>query len=130
FSRTCRRRSKRRARRMASEPMKVHVPLGERAYDILIGDDLLETAGERLKAMFPGRRFGIVTDSEVEREQLPRLARSLADTGLGHATITVPNGESSKSLARLGEVVEALLEARLERGDIVLALGGGVIGDL
>lgn len=115
---------------MASEPMKVHVPLGERAYDILIGDDLLETAGERLKAMFPGRRFGIVTDSEVEREQLPRLARSLADTGLGHATITVPNGESSKSLARLGEVVEALLEARLERGDIVLALGGGVIGDL
>jgi 3-dehydroquinate synthase len=115
---------------MASEPKKVNVPLGARAYDILIGDDLLDTAGERLGPMFPGRRFGIVTDREVEREQLPRLVRSLAAAGLGHATITVPNGEASKSMARLGEVVEGLLEARLERGDIVLALGGGVIGDL
>jgi 3-dehydroquinate synthase len=115
---------------MASELTTVHVPLGERAYDILIGDDLLDTAGERLKALFPGRRFGIVTDTEVEREQLPRLARSLAAAGLAHATVTVPNGEASKSITRLGDVVEALLEARLERGDIVLALGGGVIGDL
>ena len=115
---------------MASDPTKVHVPLGARAYDILIGNDLLDTAGERLGAMFPGRRFGIVTDTEVEREQLPRLARSLAAAGLGHATVTVPNGEASKSLTHLGTVVEGLLEARLERGDLVLALGGGVIGDL
>ena len=60
-----------------TEPAKVHVPLGERAYDILIGPDLLEGAGERLKAMFPGRRFGIVTDSEVARAQMPRLILSL-----------------------------------------------------
>jgi 3-dehydroquinate synthase len=113
-----------------AEPVKVHVPLGERAYDILIGPDLLDTAGERLKAMFPGRRFGIVTDSEVAKAQLPRLARSLDGAGLKHAEIVVPNGEVSKSIARLNEVVEGLLEARLERGDIVLALGGGVIGDL
>ena len=59
------------------EPVTVHVPLGERAYDILIGPDLIETAGERLKAMFPARRFGIVTDSEVAKVQLPRLTRSL-----------------------------------------------------
>jgi 3-dehydroquinate synthase len=115
---------------MAADPAIVHVPLGERAYDILIGDDLLESAGERLKAMFPGRRFGIVTDTEVAREQLPRLTRSLDAAGLSHAVVTVPNGESAKSLVRLGEVVEGLLDARLERGDIVLALGGGVIGDL
>jgi 3-dehydroquinate synthase len=115
---------------MAAEPRLVHVPLGERAYDILIGDDLLESAGTRLAAMFPGRRFGIVTDTEVAREQLPRLTRSLDAAGLGHATVTVPNGESTKSLARLGEVLEGLLAAKLERGDIVLALGGGVIGDL
>ena len=51
----------------------VHVPLGERAYDIVIGERLLEGAGERLKAAFPGRRFGIVTDTEVARAQLPRL---------------------------------------------------------
>jgi 3-dehydroquinate synthase len=115
---------------MATDPTLVHVPLGERAYDILIGDNLLETAGARLQAMFPGRRFGIVTDTEVAREQLPRLVRSLDAARLDHAIVTVPNGESTKSLARLGEVVEGLLAARLERGDIVLALGGGVIGDL
>jgi 3-dehydroquinate synthase len=115
---------------MGAEPITVHVPLGERAYDILIGDNLLDTAGERLQAMFPGRRFGIVTDSEVEREQLPRLTRSLDAAGLKHATVGVPSGEASKSLDQLGKVVEGLLEARLERGDIVLALGGGVVGDL
>ena len=56
-----------------TEPTRVHVPLRDRAYDILIGEDLLEGAGERLTAMFPGRRFGIVTDSEVAVAQLPRL---------------------------------------------------------
>jgi len=113
-----------------AEPTIVHVPLGERAYDILIGPDLLEGAGERLKPMFPGRRFGIVTDSVVARAQMPRLARSLDAAGLKHSAIVVPNGEASKSIARLNDVVEGLLEARLERGDIVLALGGGHNGDL
>jgi len=108
----------------------VHVPLEGRAYDILIGPGLLESAGERFKAQFPGRRFGIVTDSEVARTQLPRLTASLDAAGLGHATIAVPNGEASKSFARLNEVVEAILAARLERGDIIIALGGGVVGDL
>ena len=113
-----------------ADPTIVHVPLGERAYDIVIGDNLLERAGERLKAMFPGRRFGIVTDSEVAVAQLPRLSRSLDAAGLKHAAVVVPNGEKTKSIAHLNDVVEGLLEARLERGDIVLALGGGVIGDL
>src|SRR3954470_14214501 len=113
-----------------AEPTKVHVPLGERAYDILIGPDLLETAGERLKAMFPGRRYGIVTDTEVAKAQLPRLTRSLDAAGLSHSAVIVPNGESTKSIDRLNEVVEGLLEVRLERSDLVLALGGGVIGDL
>ena len=115
---------------MVNEPTRVHVPLGERAYDILIGPNLLEGAGERLKAMFPGRRFGIITDSEVAKAQLPRLTRALDAAGLKHSAVVVPNGESTKSIARLNDVVEGLLEARLERGDIVLALGGGVIGDL
>ena len=113
-----------------TEPTRVHVPLGDRAYDILIGEDLLEGAGERLTAMFPGRRFGIVTDSEVAVAQLPRLTRALDKAGAKHSAVVVPNGESTKSIARLNDVVEGLLEARLERGDIVLALGGGVIGDL
>ncbi|HHY50775.1 MAG TPA: 3-dehydroquinate synthase [Alphaproteobacteria bacterium] len=115
---------------MAAEPRVVRVPLGERAYDIVIGEGLLEAAGERLGAMFPGRRYGIVTDSEVARAQLPRLTRALEAAGLGYATVIVPSGEASKSIAQLNEVVEELLAARLERGDVVLALGGGVIGDL
>ncbi len=113
-----------------TEPTRVHVPLGERAYDILIGENLLEGAGELLTAMFPGRRFGIVTDSEVAIAQLPRLTHALDHANAKHASIVVPNGEASKSIARLNDVVEGLLEARLERGDIVLAMGGGVIGDL
>jgi 3-dehydroquinate synthase len=80
--------------------------------------------------MFPGRRFGIVTDDEVAKAQLPRLTRSLDAAGLHHAVVVVPHGEQAKSIERLNEVVEGLLEARLERGDLVLALGGGVIGDL
>jgi 3-dehydroquinate synthase len=113
-----------------AEPTIVHVPLGERAYDIIIDADLLDTAGGRLKAMFPGRRFGIVTDSAVAKAQLPRLMRSLDAAGLQHAAVVVPNGEATKSITCLNEVVEGLLDAKLERGDIVLALGGGVIGDL
>ena len=113
-----------------AEPTRVHVPLGERAYDILIGPNLLEAAGERLKAMFPGRRYGIVTDTEVAKAQLPRLTRALDAAGLQHSAVIVPNGEASKSVAKLNDVVEGLLAAKLERGDIVLALGGGVIGDL
>ena len=73
---------------------------------------------------------GIVTDTEVTRAQLPRLRQSLAAVGIGSAAIVLPNGEATKSMVHLTEVVEALLEAKLERGDLVIALGGGVIGDL
>ena len=114
-----------------TEPICVHVPLGERAYDILIGAGLLDRAGHILGERFPGRRFGIVTDTAVADAQLPRLEASLKLNGIDYAVIPpVPNGEASKSIARLGGVVEGLLDARLERGDMVLALGGGVIGDL
>lgn len=115
---------------MASEPTRVHVALPGQAYDIEIGAGLLDNAGERLAAQFPGRRFGIVTDDSVAKAQLPRLVASLDRAGLAHAEIIVPHGEASKSFARLGEVVDAILAARLERGDLIIALGGGVIGDL
>lgn len=115
---------------MASDVTRVHVALPGQAYDIEIGSGLLDGAGARLKALFPGRRFGIVTDDSVAKAQLPRLVASLDAAGLSHAEIIVPHGEASKSFARLGEVVEGILAARLERGDLIIALGGGVIGDL
>lgn len=115
---------------MTDQPTKVHIGLGDRAYDIFIGHKLLETAGVQLKSMFPSARFGIVTDTNVAKAQLPRLVASLDEQELDHATITVPAGETTKSIDNLNHVVEGLIQARLERSDIVVALGGGVIGDL
>lgn len=115
---------------MAKIDHTVHVALGERAYDILIGPRLIDEAGAILAEKFPGRRYGIVTDANVAQAQLPRLHASLDAAGLDHSTITVPAGEASKNYATLEKVVEGLLSARLERGDLVIALGGGVIGDL
>jgi 3-dehydroquinate synthase len=115
---------------MPDAPRIVHLPLDERAYDIVIGHGLLDEAGIRLAAMFAGRRYGIVTDASVAAAQLPRLIASIDAAGLDHAEIVVPAGESSKSFGTLETVVSGLLDARIERGDIVIALGGGVIGDL
>ncbi|HEY8575305.1 MAG TPA: 3-dehydroquinate synthase [Devosia sp.] len=109
---------------------QVHIALGERAYDILIGDRLLDEAGTILAERFPGRRYGIITDETVAQVQLPRLLRSLDAAGLSHSEIVLPAGEATKSWAFLGQAVEAILAARLERGDLIIALGGGVIGDL
>lgn len=115
---------------MADIAHTVHVALGERAYDILIGDRLLDEAGTILAERFPGRRYGIITDETVAKAQLPRLVASLDAAGLGHTEIVLPAGEATKSWAFLGQAVEGILAARLERGDLVIALGGGVIGDL
>ncbi len=109
---------------------KVSIELGSRAYDILIGHQLIEQAGARLAHMFPGARFGVITDSEVEKAQLPRLVTALEGAGLKYTIISVPHGEAAKCYTRLNEIVDAILEAKLERNDIILALGGGVIGDL
>lgn len=114
-----------------SAPLRtVHVALGERAYDIVIGADVIDRAGRLLAERFPGRRFGIVTDDAVARAQLPRLLAALDGASLAHTEIVLPNGEATKRWEKLGEAVEGLLAARLERGDLVIALGGGVIGDL
>src|SRR5690606_5193430 len=78
----------------------------------------------------PGRRYGIVTDTMVVEAQLPRLLKSLDAAGLSHTEIVLPAGEATKSWTMLGSAVEGILAARLERGDLIIALGGGVIGDL
>ena len=108
----------------------VHVPLGARAYDIVIAPDAIDTAGARLAEKFPGARYGIVTDENVAKAQLPRLLASLDKAGLAHTEIVLPAGEATKSWPHLQTAIEAILAARLERNDILIALGGGVIGDL
>ncbi len=108
----------------------VHIGLGDRAYDIEIGHGLLQTAGEKLKTMFPGARFGIITDENVKKSQWSRLKNSLDMAKLDYTLICLPAGESTKSYEQLQNCVEKILAAKLERDDIIIAFGGGVIGDL
>ncbi|XHB99898.1 3-dehydroquinate synthase [Nitratireductor sp. ac15] len=111
-------------------PARVHVSLGARSYDILIGPGLLAQAGAEIASRLPGVRAAIVTDTNVAANHLATLQGSLAAAGVESAAITVAPGERSKSFATLEEVVAGILDARLERGDVVIPLGGGVVGDL
>ena len=113
-----------------SEPVRIEVGLGARAYDILIGPGLLERAGEEIAARLPGARVAIVTDENVAAAQLPVLQTGLDRAGVASAVVTLPPGEKTKSFSHLQEVVDGVLAAKLERRDAVIALGGGVIGDL
>ena len=116
------------AAQSSAEPIKVNVGLGERAYDIMIGRGLLAGLGERIAKLRPGAKAVIVTDATVAKHHL--AATQAALKGLAGAPIVVPAGEASKSFDRLQEVCDAVLAARIERGDLIVALGGGVVGDL
>jgi 3-dehydroquinate synthase len=112
------------------EPIVVNVGLGNRAYDIAIGRGLLASLGTRIKALRPGARVAIVTDETVAKHHLPAAEAALKSAGIDAARIVVPEGEGSKSYATFEKVCEAIIAARIERNDLVVALGGGVIGDL
>lgn len=118
------------AARPVPEPTVVPVDLGARSYEIRIGSGLLDAAGPDLARRFPGARYAIVTDATVAEHHLERLAAGLTDAGLGFSSIVVTPGEGSKSFGVFESVVDGVLSARLERGDLLIALGGGVIGDL
>jgi 3-dehydroquinate synthase len=113
-----------------SDPVTVDVALGARAYDIVIGRDLLPSLGRRVAALRPGARAAIVTDRNVARHWLAKTEASLAEAGIASSHIIVEEGEGSKSYAGLAQVSEALIAAKIERNDLVVALGGGVVGDL
>ncbi|RLP23978.1 3-dehydroquinate synthase [Mesorhizobium sp. YM1C-6-2] len=108
----------------------VAVRLGNRTYDILIGAGLVARAGEEIARRLPGIRVAIVTDTNVAAPHLAPLVASLDGEGVASTVITLPPGEKTKSFDALQQVVDGILAARLERGDAVIALGGGVIGDL
>lgn len=114
----------------ARTPTKVTVDLGPRSYDILIGRGVLDLAGVEIARRLPGARIAIVTDENVAGYHLRHLTGRLDAAGIRHVTVVVPPGEPSKSFDGLAQVVDGLLAARMERRDAVLALGGGVVGDL
>jgi 3-dehydroquinate synthase len=113
-----------------SADITVDVALGDRAYDIVIGRGVLASLGARVAALRPGVRTAIVTDRTVARHWLEPAERSLAEAGIPTSRIIVEEGEVSKTYAGLEKVSEALIAARVERNDLVIALGGGVVGDL
>lgn len=108
----------------------IEVALGDRAYSIHIGTGLIEHAGTYIKPLLARPQTVIVTDHNVAEAVLPRLQKSLDATGIAHRTITLPAGESTKSFDNLARLTDFLLDAKVERNDMIIALGGGVIGDL
>ncbi|MDX6750028.1 3-dehydroquinate synthase [Geminicoccaceae bacterium 1502E] len=116
---------------MSDSVATLEVPLGERGYEILIGADLLDRAGELLAPVLALPEVVVVTDANLERTRHPaRLERALDGADIRHRRITVPAGEASKSMGQLEKLVEAVLERGAERKITVVALGGGVVGDL
>lgn len=113
-----------------ANPVCVEVHLGERSYDILIGPNLIDRAGEAIATRLAGIRAAIVTDETVGDIYLERLRASLTAAEIETDATTLPPGEKTKSFNALQTVVDDILMFRLERGDAVIALGGGVIGDL
>ncbi len=114
----------------AGEPIAVNVALGARSYDIVIGRGLLATLGTRIAVLRPGAKVAIVSDETVARMHLPATESALAAARIECSRIVVPEGEGSKSMAVFETVCEALIAQRIERNDLIVALGGGVIGDL
>ncbi|MEM1130243.1 MAG: 3-dehydroquinate synthase, partial [Pseudomonadota bacterium] len=108
----------------------VHVPLGARAYDVDIGTGLIAEAGARIAPLLKRPFVAIVTDDRVAPLHLATLQQALASERIEAAHLVLPAGEPTKNWAELGHTVEWLLAQKVERRDVVVALGGGVIGDL
>jgi 3-dehydroquinate synthase len=115
---------------MSETRANVHVDLAGRSYDIIIGRGVLGEAGPRIARLKSRLRAAIVTDSNVAEHHLQSLTQNLFAAGIETSPIILPPGEKTKSYAYLEQVCEGLIAARLERNDVVIALGGGVIGDL
>ena len=106
------------------------VALGERAYDIVIGDSLLAGAGARIAPLAGSRKVFIVTDKNVADLHLATLERALRDSNVSFECFVLPPGEETKDFGHLEHLIDRLLGAGLERRSLLIALGGGVIGDL
>ncbi len=109
---------------------RLTVSLGTRSYEIAVGDDVIDNAPAHLGPLLKRPFVAIVTDAHVEAAQGSRLRRALASGGVASETVILPPGEATKSFAQLEDLCETLLGFGVERGDLVIAFGGGVIGDL
>lgn len=108
----------------------VRVELGDRSYDILVGHGVLDQLGERLNGLLKQKRVFVLTDETVWATQGPRLEAALSSAGIASQHYALPAGEASKSFSNLEGILAWLFEAGADRSDILLAFGGGVVGDI
>ena len=108
----------------------LRVELAERSYDIRIGPGLLAGAGAAMLPLMRRKQALIVTDETVARQHLAPLQQSLSEHGIAHRAIVLPPGEGTKDLAHFGRLVDDALACGIERGTMLVALGGGVVGDI
>lgn len=113
-----------------AQSRRLTVNLAQRSYEIVVGDGLLRNAGIEIGALLQRPRTVIVTDRSVSERHLAPLQESLQCHGIESHSIVIPAGEASKSMQQLESLLERLLELNVERRDVVIALGGGVVGDL
>ena len=109
---------------------QVHVDLADRSYDIEIGTDLLPQSGTFIAPFLQRKKVAIITDETVAALHLETLLAGLRGAGIEAVTLSLPAGEATKSWANIQKSVEWLLSEKIERDDILIAFGGGVIGDL
>lgn len=115
---------------MSTPHQTVRVDLGARSYDILIGEQLLEKSGVLIAEHTQSKKVGIITDRTVTEHYLKPLEQSLEAAGINYITEIIEPGETSKSFENYTALTERFLDAGMERGDALIALGGGVVGDL
>jgi 3-dehydroquinate synthase len=113
-----------------SDPIVVEVALGARSYDIVIGRGQLASLGARIAKLRPGAKVAIVSDKNVATRHLDATVAAVTGNGLQVSTVVLPPGESTKSFKHLASLCDELIAQRIERNDLIIALGGGVIGDL
>jgi 3-dehydroquinate synthase len=115
---------------MSDGPAALTVDLGERSYDILVGDGLLAGAGELISPILAEPRAVVITDENVEKHYLGTLEKSLDESGIHHQSIVLKAGEQTKDFAHVEALWGQLLDHRVERTTTLIALGGGVVGDI
>jgi 3-dehydroquinate synthase len=115
---------------MTSGSESLRVELGDRAYDILVGPGLIAGAGAAMRPLMRRHQAIVVTDETVAGAHLAPLRDSLAAAGIAHQVIVLPPGEGTKDLAHFGRLVADVLACGIERGTMLVALGGGVVGDI
>ena len=108
----------------------VPVELGARSYEVRIGTGLIDGVGQEIAPLLRRRKVAVVTDETVAAHHLMRLAKSLERAGIAMTALALPPGEGTKGWEQFSRCVEWLLEQKIERRDVVVAFGGGVVGDL